>query len=200
MTLQNEVTKNSAQAVRAAGAAAEHVAEQVAINAVAGFGFRANATVASLREALHACQAASASLISQPISIIFLATAEDKVEHPALLELAHELGLGLTAVPLAQLITLAETATATDVSVTMLSRIPKRYGARSLAETSALVAAGLGAQLLAPRSVSADKMATAAIAVITTPLTKSSKFSKSSKSSTQTVATSLHDNSHPKPL
>lgn len=195
MTLQNEVMKNSAQAVSAAAEhVAEDVAEQVAINAVAGFGFRANATVASLREALHACHAASVSLISQPINIIFLATAEDKVEHSALIELAHELGLGLTAIPLAQLVALAETATATDVPVTMLSRIPKRYGARSLAETSALVAAGLGAQLLAPRSVSADKMATAAIAVITTPITNFSKFS------TQTVATSLHDNPHPEPL
>jgi cobalt-precorrin 5A hydrolase len=134
------------------------------VNAVAGFGFRSDATVASLREALHACQVASSGFISLPISIIFLATAEDKVNHPALTELAQELGISLKAVALAQLVTLSETATAQPA--TLLNRIPKRYGARSLAESSALVAAGPGAELLAPRSLSIDKMATAAIAVI----------------------------------
>lgn len=125
-------------------------------NAVAGFGFRAGATLESLRSALH--RASNGSVIS----ITALATAADKAHHPALLALARELTLPLLAVPLAQL-----TESSAAAALAAHSRIPERYGARSLAESSALAAAGQGAQLLAPRAVSADKMATAALASIT---------------------------------
>ena len=125
-------------------------------NAVAGFGFRAGATLESLRSALH--MASNGSVIS----ITALATAADKAHHPALMALARELTLPLMAVPLAQL-----TESSAAAVLAAHSRIPERYGARSLAESSALAAAGQGAHLLAPRAVSADKMATAAIASIT---------------------------------
>lgn len=124
-----------------------------ALTVVAGFGFRANATVASLRSALEAANA------TQPASLLTaLATAQDKATHPAILELANELALPLRAVALAQL------ASAT-ASMTFSHHIPERYGARSVAESSALAAAGPGAQLLASRAISTDKMATAALAV-----------------------------------
>ena len=121
--------------------------------AVAGFGLRAAATLESLRSALQIASNGSA------ISITALATAADKVSHPALTELAHELAAPLIAVPLAQLTASSTTAAPPN------HRIPERYGARSVAESSALAVAGQDAQLLAPRAVSADKMATAAIAI-----------------------------------
>ncbi|MCX7276665.1 MAG: cobalamin biosynthesis protein [Burkholderiales bacterium] len=113
---------------------------------IAGLGFRAQATVASLRSAL---QAAGAHGISA------LATAEDKAQAPALLQLAAELGLPLVAVPLADL--QQQTASASP-------HAPARYGGHSLAEAAALAAAGIGAQLVTARGISADRMATAAIA------------------------------------
>ena len=124
-------------------------------SAVAGFGFRAGATLESLRSALQEASNGSA------VTITALATAADKASHPALTELARDLAVPLIAVPLAQL---TESSAATALPAH--SRIPERYGARSLAESSALAAAGQGAQLLAPRAVSADNMATAAIAIL----------------------------------
>ena len=129
--------------------------------AVAGLGFRAGATLASLRSALQAACASSASATGNTLLLTALATAADKAAHPALTELARALGLPLIAVPLAQL-----TGLNTAAPLSAHSRIPARYGARSLAESSALAAAGPGAQLLAPRAVSADKMATASIAIL----------------------------------
>ena len=130
-------------------------------NAVAGFGFRAGATLESLRSALHAASASNQSATDSTVVVTALATAADKASHPALIELAHDLGLPLIAVPLAQL-----TESSAAAALPTHSRIPERYGARSLAESSALAAAGQGAHLLAPRAVSADNMATAAIALL----------------------------------
>ena len=124
-------------------------------NAVAGFGFRADATLASLRSAL---QAATLNAIPPPPRLTALATAQDKAMHPAIIALANELVLPLQAVALAQL-------TSATASMTQSPQIPERYGARSVAESSALAAAGPGAQLLASRAISTDKMATAALAV-----------------------------------
>ena len=143
-----------------------------AASAVAGFGFRAEATVASLRSALQAACARSESATAKPPPVITaLATAQDKATHPALIELARELALPVIAVPLAELtqsqVEAALSAPPGAVSgLTASSRIPARYGSRSLAESSALAAAGQCAHLLAPRAVSADKMATASIAAV----------------------------------
>ena len=149
MTLHNESVKNTV------GVA----------SAVAGFGFRAEATVASLRSALQAAYAPSKSATDQLPVLTALATAEDKAKHPALIELARELALPLLAVPLARLTGLTATAL-----IPAGNRIPERYGSRSVSESSALVAAGPGAHLLAPRAVSTDKMATASIAITATIL------------------------------
>lgn len=149
MTVQNESAKNAAGAP----------------SAVAGFGFRAEATVASLRSALQAACAANKSATDQVPVLTALATAEDKAAHPALAQLAAELALPVVAVPLAQLAQLAQLAGHVGtLSAAPSAHVPERYGARSLAESAALSAAGPGARLLAPRAVSADHMAIAAIA------------------------------------
>lgn len=135
------------------------------IKTVAGLGFRAGTDVASLRSALQVALSASQSAAGLLPALTALATAEDKATHPALSQLAAELALPVVAVPLAQLAELAELAAHSGrLSATPSAHVPQRYGARSLAESSALAAAGPSARLLAARAVSADHMATAAIA------------------------------------
>ena len=117
---------------------------------VAGLGFRAHASVASLRSALHAAGGNSGTT-----GLSALSTAEDKAGAIALLQLAAELGLPVVGVPLADL---------QGQNAAVSSHVPARYGGRSLAEAAALAAAGPGAWLLATRVVSTDGLATAAIA------------------------------------
>ena len=119
---------------------------------VAGLGFRPQADVSSLREALQ--------LAGGNAGLTALATAQDKATAPALTDLAAELGLPVIAVPLVML---------GDQAATPSAHVPERYGAHSLAEAAALAAAGPGARLVAARKVSIDKMATAAIAENTNP-------------------------------
>lgn len=113
---------------------------------VAGLGFRAGASVHSLRNALR--REAAEGLTA-------LATAEDKASAPALQQLAADMGLPIIAVPLSLLAVQPAAPRA---------RVPARYGARSLAEAAALAAAGPLARLLMPRQISDDGLATAAIA------------------------------------
>lgn len=114
---------------------------------VAGFGFRSGAGVPSLRAALALAQQGLPPVTQ-------LATAADKV--PALHPLAEALGLPLTGVlPEA----LAGAATLTSSAASKAVR-----GTGSVAEASALAAAGPGARLLASRQISPDRMATCAIA------------------------------------
>ena len=142
---------------------------------VAGLGFRAQCTVASLRAALNAALSAALdatqqthgpastySTSSMPITLTALATAADKATHPALLQLAAELQLPITPVNLTQLASQAATPSA---------HVPTRYGAHSVAEAAALAATAMAvqagsaqAQLLTPRCTSPDRLATAAIA------------------------------------
>jgi cobalt-precorrin 5A hydrolase len=146
---------------------------------VAGFGFRAQCTVASLRAALNAALNAdlnaalataqqthgptsTTNVSGMPITLTALATAADKASHPALLQLAAELQLPITSVNLPQLARQAATPSA---------HVPARYGGHSVAEAAALAAAtmtvqagSVQAQLLAPRCTSPDRLATAAIA------------------------------------
>jgi cobalt-precorrin 5A hydrolase len=113
-----------------------------------GFGFRTQASVASLREALLGAGGCS--------GLAVVATLGDKADAPALVSLASELGLpirGVSASVLAGIVT----ATQSDV-------VKAKYGTGSVAEAAALAAAGRGARLISARSVSQDRMATAAIA------------------------------------
>lgn len=115
---------------------------------VAGLGFRGAASVAALREALAAAGGAD--------GLAALATLAGKAEAPALVALARELGLPVLALPKAAL--------SGQPTVSASARIMVRLGTGSLAEAAALAAAGPSARLLGPRKISADGMATAAIA------------------------------------
>lgn len=114
---------------------------------VAGLGFRKDAGIDSLRDALARAggQAAQA-----------LATAADKAEASAIRALAAETSLPLYAIPLNVL--------RNQPTLTQSARVLARYGTGSLAEAAALAAAGPGARLLGPRVTSQDGKATAALA------------------------------------
>ena len=113
---------------------------------VAGFGFRQTATVASLQSALAATKAAPTAL----------AAPHDKCAATILISLANSMNLPLIPVRVEDL-SKAET-------LTRSARVMEERGTGSVAEAAALVAAGPGARLQAPRSVSQDRLATCAIA------------------------------------
>ncbi len=115
---------------------------------VAGFGFRGAATAESLLDALDKARGPQAPAL--------LATAEDKAAAPALQALSARLGLPVHAVTL--------DALAQVETPTRSARVRALRGSGSVAEAAALVAAGPGASLLGPRAVSADRMATCALA------------------------------------
>lgn len=113
---------------------------------VAGFGFRKDAGIDSLRDALSRTGA-------QPQA---LATAADKADTAAFRALAAEMGLPLHAISLVDL--------KSQPTQTHSSRVADLYGTGSLAEAAALAAAGPNARLLGPRVISKDGKATAALA------------------------------------
>lgn len=123
---------------------------------VAGLGFRGQTTCQALQQVLAQAVRAAERGQRAPVVLRALATAEDKCHHPAFVQLAAEQGLPVHAVPLALL-------AAQDLPPR--DRVPARYGSHSLAEAAALVAAGQDAVLAAPRHISADGSATAAIAI-----------------------------------
>ena len=115
---------------------------------VAGFGFRRGASADSLRDAL-----ARAGGVRAPDR---LATVADKAVAPALRALASALGCPVCAIP--------EAALTDQTTLTASARVRAARGTGSVAEASALAAAGPDARLIGPRSVSADRMATCALA------------------------------------
>jgi cobalt-precorrin 5A hydrolase len=115
---------------------------------IAGIGFRETADISSLRSALMSAGGTD--------GVIALATAAGKAEALALVALAAELHLPIRAI--------APGALAAVETETWSTRVAARFGTGSLAEAAALAAAGPAARLLGPRAVSADGMATAAIA------------------------------------
>lgn len=118
---------------------------------VAGFGFRKGASAAALADALARAGGAA--------GLTALASAEDKAA--GLQGIAQTLGLPVIGVPKAAL--------AAQPVLTHSARVQALYGTGSLAEASALAAAGPGARLLGPRAQSQDGSATAAIAERITP-------------------------------
>jgi cobalt-precorrin 5A hydrolase len=115
---------------------------------VAGFGFRRAATAESLLDALDKARGPQAPAL--------LATAEDKAAAPAFQALSARLGLPIHAV--------TPDALARVETPTRSATVRALRGSGSVAEAAALVAAGPGASLLGPRAVSADLMATCALA------------------------------------
>ncbi|MCP4027560.1 MAG: cobalamin biosynthesis protein [Sphingomonas sp.] len=114
---------------------------------VAGFGFRAGAPLESLRAALRLAQRGHPS-------VTHLATVTDKLS--GLSPLGQALDLPVLAISPEALSSVATPPR----SVASLAA----YASGSVAEASALCAAGRGARLLGPRHVSPDRMATCAIA------------------------------------
>lgn len=118
---------------------------------VAGIGFRSAATAADLQTAL--------TLAGEHVDA--LASVAEKAAAPAMQEFARAAGLPV--------ISLQEQDIAGEQTLTCSPRIKARFGTGSLAEAAALAgarhgAAGAKARLLAPRVVTADGLATAAIA------------------------------------
>lgn len=119
---------------------------------VAGFGFRSGVSLSSLRDAFAMAQQGQ-------VAVTHLATAYDKVD--ALLPLAQTLSLPATGVT-PDALSAVPTLTRSVASLTA-----RNTG--SVAEASAMAAAGTGARLLVPRCISNDRMATCAIAASVNP-------------------------------
>lgn len=118
---------------------------------VMGIGFRAAADLASLQDAMRLALESAG-----PAKIDALVTEAAKSREKVFQEFAGLMGipgLGVTQADLQQMIT-----------PTQSQRIQDKFGTGSLAEAAALVAAGPNARLVAPRVVSGDAKATAAIA------------------------------------
>lgn len=113
---------------------------------IAGIGFREAAQVESLLDALARAGAADLRHIALP---------EVKARHQAAMQLSR-LGYHLHPVSAAAL---TAPATLTDSAASRAA-----HGTGSVSEACALAAIGPGARLIAPRAISADGMATAAIA------------------------------------
>ncbi|UWQ64578.1 cobalamin biosynthesis protein [Leisingera caerulea] len=118
---------------------------------VAGLGFRSAATAADLKAAL--------ALTGEQVDA--LASIAEKAASSAMQEFARSTGLPV--------IELENQDIAGEQTLTCSPRIKARFGTGSLAEAAALAGArhgvpGARARLLAPRVVTADGLATAAIA------------------------------------
>jgi cobalt-precorrin 5A hydrolase len=122
---------------------------------VIGLGFRDQATAQSIGEVL-------ADVIAQaamPDVATVLAVVEDKATHPGLLAAAQAAHLSVKTVA-------AETLRAADARVTTRSeRVLRQRGVGSVCEAAALAVAGVEARLVVTRQVSADRTATAAVAL-----------------------------------
>lgn len=116
---------------------------------VAGFGFRAQATLASLQSALELAR-------SGQVVTAFAAPA-DKADAKCLKELAIRTGLPVLAIQATEL------AVAQTLTQSRPSRTYRDTG--SVAEAAALAAAGHGAKLVSPRHISEDRRATCALAI-----------------------------------
>lgn len=112
----------------------------------AGVGFRSGATLDSVRDALRRAGGGGLTRIAIPAV---------KAADPLAAELAAS-GLALTLIPPDAL---ARTPTPTQGPLSL-----RTHRTGSVAEACALIAAGPGARLLAPRTISQDRMATAAVA------------------------------------
>ena len=117
---------------------------------VAGLGFRRGVTL----EGLSAALALVAEVVGSAV-VEALATAEDKAGEPGLHQLVAETGLPLHVVPQALLVAQRVEGSA---------RVKALYGTGSVAEASALAAAGPCARLLVPKLIGPDGRVVVAVA------------------------------------
>ncbi|MCA8864531.1 MULTISPECIES: cobalamin biosynthesis protein [unclassified Halomonas] len=115
---------------------------------IAGFGFRSESTLESLAQALD-------QLVEQYGAIDKLAAA------CSMLPLVEELGRLRNI----EVIAVADAELPTVTTLTHSTQSLQARGTGSVAEAVALLAAGPGATLLGPRIISADRKATAALAL-----------------------------------
>ena len=113
---------------------------------VAGFGFSSRATTDSLTDALR--------LAAQDLTVDACAAPADKTL--PLMPVAKAVGVEVVAVP--------PDALKAQQTQTQSQKSLETRGTGSVAEASALAAAGPGAVLLRPRVQSADRLATCALA------------------------------------
>jgi cobalt-precorrin 5A hydrolase len=123
---------------------------------VIGLGFRQAATAQSIGEVL----ASVAARIARPGVATVLAVVEDKATHPGLLAAAQA-----THFPVETVATEAMRQADARV-ITRSERVLKQRGVGSVCEAAALAVAGAGARLVVTRTVSADRHATAAAAML----------------------------------
>ncbi len=116
---------------------------------VAGIGFSSSATSDSLRAAFE--RAVNGQRVDA------LATVSDKDGHAALNAFVREIALPLHLVAPDDLVG--------QRTLTCSPRSRATHGTGSVAEASALAAAGSGARLLSPRKLSDDRLATCAVAI-----------------------------------
>lgn len=114
---------------------------------VAGFGFSSDATIESLTSAFSETGLSAADAI---------ATAEDKSKTHVFIDFAKTIGAKIVSID-ASALTQIKTHTQSQASQT-------HRNTGSVAEAAALAALGKDANLLVPRSISNDRMATCAIA------------------------------------
>ncbi|WP_333834152.1 cobalamin biosynthesis protein [Rubrimonas sp.] len=115
---------------------------------VAGFGFRRSATAESLADALGRA--------GGPARVRAVASAADKAASSPFLRFADALGLPVVAV--------SEKDLGRQSTVTLSAASLSARGVGSVAEAAALAGAGPGARLLSARVISADGLATCALA------------------------------------
>jgi len=118
-----------------------------------GIGCRRNAPVEDI-EAVIAEALSAASLSAAAISVI--ATGNDKMAEPGLVEAARRLDRPLRG------IVASELAKMSNLAVTRSERVQALKGVPSVAETAALAAVGRGGRLIVPRV--ANTTATCALA------------------------------------
>ncbi|MGY6566593.1 MAG: cobalamin biosynthesis protein [Halomonadaceae bacterium] len=118
---------------------------------VVGFGFRRAAPLASLADLLAQLEARYG-----PVDRLAAAASKQALVEALVQALGRERGMAVIAVDDEMLPSVA--------TLTYSRHSLEARGTGSVAEAVALLAAGPGAELLAPRLISADRMATAAVA------------------------------------
>ena len=120
---------------------------------VAGFGFRTSATADSLRDALERARSG--------LALHAIATLSDKADCPEITSLSAALSLPIMPIDA------TEAAMMDTPTESAASQAARKIG--SVAEATALAAAGPDAQLISARVISGDRQATCAVAASREP-------------------------------
>lgn len=117
------------------------MARDEAVRYAAGIGARRGVAAEAIVDLVRAVAARHGA----PLSRVTLCTLESKADEPGLFEAAKILGVGLVFLPLEAL------KARKGAAPTHSPRVQAMFGVGSVAEAAALVGAGPGSRLLAPR-------------------------------------------------